>query len=38
MAEQELRAAGEFDYCLLNENLKQVVTALKGIMVSKMNI
>jgi len=37
MAGRELRAAGEYDYCLLNENLKQVVKALKDIMVSKIN-
>jgi guanylate kinase len=33
----EMRAAGEYDYCLLNENLQQVVKALKAIIVCKID-
>jgi guanylate kinase len=35
-ATAELRAAGKYDYCLLNKNLRQVVKALQDIIISKI--
>jgi guanylate kinase len=37
LARDELLAAASYDYCLVNENLKQVTEELRGIILSKIN-
>ena len=37
LAERELKAASRYDYCLLNEDLAQVVRQLQNVILSKIN-
>lgn len=37
LAKKEMRQAGKFDYCLINEDLKKTVRQLKQIILSRIN-